>query len=102
MASSVSSKRAFSQGGITISKHHNRLKGDIIEALQCVKCAICHDLLFHEPGPSSLAEEEPNEFEVEVEPGEGTDHDDAEEEGWDSLFLEEDDESMESEEIDET
>ncbi|KIK31598.1 hypothetical protein CY34DRAFT_39380, partial [Suillus luteus UH-Slu-Lm8-n1] len=34
MTSSVSSERAFSQGGITISKRWNRLKGDIVEALQ--------------------------------------------------------------------
>ncbi|KIK33711.1 hypothetical protein CY34DRAFT_32916, partial [Suillus luteus UH-Slu-Lm8-n1] len=37
MAASVSSEQAFSQGGITISKRRNRLKGDIVEALQCVK-----------------------------------------------------------------
>jgi hypothetical protein len=40
MASSVSSERAFSQGGITISKRRSSLKGDIVEALQCIKCAI--------------------------------------------------------------
>ncbi|KIK64715.1 hypothetical protein GYMLUDRAFT_123914, partial [Collybiopsis luxurians FD-317 M1] len=37
MASSVSSKRAVSGGGITISKCHNHLKGNIVEALQVVK-----------------------------------------------------------------
>ncbi|KAF7342966.1 putative AC transposase [Mycena venus] len=36
-ASSVSSERAFSAGGITISKRRNRLKGDIVEALQILK-----------------------------------------------------------------
>ena len=36
MASSV--LRAFSSAGITISKQWNRLKGDIVEALQCLKC----------------------------------------------------------------
>ncbi len=46
MLSSVSSERAFSQGGITISKRRSHLKGDIVEALQCIKCAIWHDLLF--------------------------------------------------------
>ncbi len=59
MSSSVSSKHAFSQDGITITKSRNWLKGDIIEALQCIKCAIvaiCHDLLFQEPAPSSLIE----------------------------------------------
>jgi hypothetical protein len=54
MASSVSSERAFSQGGITISKLRNRLKGDIVEALQCVKCILRHDLIFREPDPSAL------------------------------------------------
>ncbi|KAG1723058.1 hypothetical protein EDB19DRAFT_1764870 [Suillus lakei] len=70
MVSSVSSKCAFSQGGITISKCHNRLKGDIVEALQCIKCAIHHNLLFCEPGPSSLIEDELDEFEIEEESGE--------------------------------
>jgi hypothetical protein len=48
MASSVSSERAFSSAGITISKRRNRLKPDIIEALQFLKCIYCHDLLFQE------------------------------------------------------
>ena len=48
MASSVSSERAFSLAGITIGKRRNRLKGDIVEALQCLKCLIHHDLLFRE------------------------------------------------------
>ena len=46
MATSVSCERAFSSAGITISKQRNRLKGDIVEALQCLKCFIKHDLLF--------------------------------------------------------
>ncbi|KAG6807282.1 hypothetical protein H0H92_008100 [Tricholoma furcatifolium] len=54
MATSVSSERAFSHGGLTITKHRNRLKGDIVEALQSLKCAVRHDLLFKEPGPSTL------------------------------------------------
>ena len=48
MATSISCKRAFSSAGITISKRWNRLKPDIVEALQCLKCLIKHDLLFHE------------------------------------------------------
>ncbi len=56
MAMSVSSERAFLQGSITISKRCNRLKGDIVEALQCLKCFIWHDLLFREMGPSSAIE----------------------------------------------
>ena len=48
MASSVSSERAFSSAGITISKRRNRLKGIIVEALQCLKCLYQNDLIFHE------------------------------------------------------
>lgn len=86
MSSSVSSERAFSQGGITISKRRNRLKGDIVEALQCVKCAIRHDLLFREPAPSSTLEAEFI-----------GDNDDDEEgcesaESWDDLLMDSDDE----------
>ncbi len=90
MASSVSSERAFSQGGITITKCRNRLKGDIVEALQCIKCAIRHDLIFCEPGPSSVLEEESkaesgNENEDEEE------WEDVEKEPWDDTLLENDD-----------
>ena len=74
MSSSVSSERAFSQGGITISKHRNQLKGDIIEALQCLKCAIRHELLFREPAPSSRLEADADE--------EGTE----ETTGWDEML----------------
>ena len=45
MASSVSSERAFSSAGITISKRRNRLDGDIIEALQFLKSLIHQDLM---------------------------------------------------------
>lgn len=48
MASYVSSERAFSSTGITISKHCNRLKPDVIKALQFLKCIYHCDLLFHE------------------------------------------------------
>jgi hypothetical protein len=94
MASSVSSKRAFSQGGITISKRRNRLKGDVVEALQCVKCSLRHDLLFCEPGPSSLGEDE---FDADADAdGEATENaqdNPEEEDSWDNLLLEEYDES---------
>ena len=46
IASSVSSERAFSSAGITISKRWNQLKGNIVEALQFLKCLICQDLVF--------------------------------------------------------
>jgi hAT family C-terminal dimerisation region len=95
MASSISSERAFSQGGITISKCCNRLKGDIVEALQCIKCAIRYDLLFRETGPSSLDEDNIDEYEVEDDPGEQPEEDGVEE-GWDHLFLEEDEDNLQS------
>lgn len=45
MASSVSSERAFSSAGITISKRRNRLACDLVEALQVLKSAIREDIL---------------------------------------------------------
>ena len=87
MASSVSSEHAFSQGGITISKRRNRLKGDIVEALQCVKCALRHDLLFREPGPSSSTEEALEDSDIEMDANEKlSDVEDGDEEGWDALL----------------
>lgn len=76
MSSSISSKRAFSHGGITISKRRNRLKGDIVEALQCLMCTIQHDLLFWELAPSSR-----------LEAGLADSEDDMEETtGWDEML----------------
>jgi hypothetical protein len=89
MGASVSSERAFSQGGITISKRRNRLKGDIVEALQCIKCAIRHDLLFREPAPSSANEDMMNEDqldETEVEQ-EGAGDESGDEQAWDDALL---------------
>lgn len=63
MASSVSSERAFSSAGITISKRRNRLKGDIVEALQFLKCLYVTKLIFRQvttaEGEQKLMEEEP-------------------------------------------
>ena len=89
----VSSEHAFSQCGITISKHQSCLKGDIIKALQCIKCVIRHDLPFHEAGPSSVEEEkydDVDDVETEGDFGESKDNDD-DEQGWAELFLEDDD-----------
>ena len=58
MASSVSSERAFSSAGITISKRHNRLKPDIVEALQCLKCLYKNDLIFRDVLFSSTVEKD--------------------------------------------
>jgi hypothetical protein len=97
MASSVSSERAFSQGGITISKRRSRLRGDIVEALQVYKCSLRNDLIFREPGPSSITEIEPIDIygvyddmdkDLDTEDGE-------EEESWDTLLLDDrDDEEI--------
>ena len=95
MASLVSSERAFSQGGITISKRRSRLKGDIVEALQCVKCAIRHDLLFREVAPSSVMEAEWNEEEDDSELTGDVGDLVTEEKGWDELIIVDDDEDDE-------
>ena len=49
MSSSVASERAFSQGGITITKLRNRLNGDIVEALQCLKSGIKNNTSLRDP-----------------------------------------------------
>ena len=56
MASSISSERAFSSAALTITKRQNRLKGDVVKALQVMKCLLHHKLVFREPGPSSTTE----------------------------------------------
>jgi hypothetical protein len=56
MASSVSSERAFSAAGITISKRRNRLKADIVEALQVLKYLLRKDLVYRTPPYTSLWE----------------------------------------------
>src|ERR1700689_3076939 len=59
MASSVSSERAFSSAGITISKRRSRLKGDIVEALQFLKCLLRRDLIFRtDPSNTDLEVDE--------------------------------------------
>ena len=60
MASSVSSESTFSAAGITISKHRNRLEGDIIEALQCLKSFIHQDLIFRDVISATQEEEDLN------------------------------------------
>ena len=77
MASSVSSERAFSSAGITITKWRNRLKGDIIEALQFIKCSISKNVLYQEE-VIGLTEEEV----IGVDDGD-LDWEDVEEEGSD-------------------
>jgi hypothetical protein len=83
MASSVSSERAFSSAGITISKRRNRLKHDVVEALQFLKCALRRDLIFREPEPSSVVEDVDDD-----DPG--SEQETAELAAWDSFVLDED------------
>jgi hAT family C-terminal dimerisation region len=93
MSSSVSSERAFSQGGITISRLRSCLKGDIVEALQCIKCAIRSDLLFPVPAPSSAFEAEVDEEgEDALQENEDGEESGIDEEGWDGLLIEDEDE----------
>ena len=84
MGSSVSSERAFSSAGITISKRRNRLKRDVVEALQFIKCLLRKDLIYCEPQPSSILEQELDEVpEDDLDP-EWVDDDLA---GWKKLFI---------------
>lgn len=82
MASSVSSERAFSAAGITISKRHNRLKPDVVEALQFLKCIYRRDLLFREDLCAEIRMEK-----LEIgSPSEVSAHNrDINEEGWDNV-----------------
>ena len=63
MASSVSSERAFSAAGITISKRRNRLKADIVEALQVLKYLLRKNLVYRTPPYTSLWEIEQESIE---------------------------------------
>lgn len=68
MASSVSSERAFSSAGITITKRRNRLKGDIVEALQVLKSKLRGgDIMRSAEQPSLALEEEIEVEEIEEE-----------------------------------
>jgi hypothetical protein len=66
MGSSVSSERAFSSSGITITKRWNRLKGDVVEALQVVKCGLKTKLILRDSAPSSSYELELMDEDPEV------------------------------------
>lgn len=59
--------------------------GDIVEALQCVKCSIWHDLLFRELPPSSTLE-----MELDSESKDGEELEAVKDESWDSMLLNDD------------
>ena len=93
MASSVSSERAFSSAGITITKRRNRLKGDVVEALQCMKCIYHNELLFREVQVASDIEKELDAAEVvDVEMGLDEVLEEADRFSWDSMIVDDDDE----------
>jgi hypothetical protein len=93
MASSVSSKRAFSSAGITISKCRNCLKGDIIEALQCLKCMIHKNLIFRFDPTISIVDEIAEEDETLTDIGDNVEPNSTHKElptspgGWNETWL---------------
>jgi hypothetical protein len=94
MASSVSSERAFSSAGITISKRRNRLKGDIVEALQCLKCMIRKNLIFRFDPTTSIVDEIAEEDDTPTDNGDDIEPNSANKEsssttpgGWNEVWL---------------
>jgi len=74
-----------------ISECWSCLNGDIVEALQCIKCVIHHDLLFCEVGLSSVEEEKYDDMDdVETEGDFREAKNDDDEQGWAELYLEAD------------
>ena len=95
MASSVSSEQAFSSAGITLSKRRNRLKGDIVEALQCLKCLYHGGLIFHKiVGASEIEEELESGDCVDAEAVSQDVDDDADKFSWDQVALGDEDISI--------
>ena len=93
MASSVSSERAFSSAGITISKWHSHLKGDILEALQFLKCLLRKDLIVC-TDPSIASDTDPEDDEL-IEVGNGPLAPQTElSASWDELLLDEEDDDL--------
>jgi hypothetical protein len=85
MGSSVSSERAFSAAGITISKRRNRLKADIVEALEFLKCMYVKDLIYREPAPTSVLEDELAE--LDDDGGPDLEGDELEMRAWDTYVI---------------
>ena len=88
MAPSVSSEHAFSSAGLTLSKRRNRLQGDIVEALQCLKCMYHNDLIFREVVIATEEEVDLEGMDLELE-GDAS----VAEEGftWDQLLVNDED-----------
>ena len=99
MASSVSSERAFSSAGITISKCRNRLKGIIVEALQCLKCLYQNDLIFREVF-TALKEKLDMEKDELLDSAMDTDIGKDKEFSWDSILDDNDSDNDDNDETD--
>lgn len=86
MALSVLSERAFSSTGITITKHCNQLKGDVVKALQCLKVLYHNNLIFQEVIGAAQLKQELKE--VDIGTGDDEDWEDVDEEFcWDQLIV---------------
>ena len=93
MASSVSSERAFSAAGITISKRLNQLKWDIVEAVEVIKCLLHHNIIFREVISMALVEKELEDEVIDEEVGLYAEAVlEADKFSWDSLIDSDDDE----------
>ena len=66
-----------------IRKRRNQLKGDVVEALQFIKCLLQKELIYREPQPSSILEELEGVPEADGDP-EWVDDDPA---GWKKKFI---------------
>jgi hypothetical protein len=93
MASSVSSEQAFSAARITIGKRHNCLKGDIVEALQCLECLIHRNLLFHDVPIANDLEADLETNIIDIDPPKSAETvAEAENFSWDQILANEEDE----------
>ena len=91
MASSVSSERAFSSAGLTISKRRNRLKDDIVEALQCLKCMYHNDLIFQDVIVATEEEAELEGMDLELAGESEGNNSLGEGFSWDELLIDDED-----------
>ena len=91
MASSVSSECAFSLAGLTISKRRDRLKDDIVEALQCLKCMYYNDLIFQDVIVATEEEAELESMDLELAGESEGNNSVGEGFSWDALLTDDED-----------
>jgi hypothetical protein len=87
---SCGSLRAHSSGGSSRIHLYRGRKW----VCKVMKCTIRHDLLFREPGPSSIFEVEANDDHEYGEDGEDDEEGSETAEGWDDLLLKDEDDSL--------